>query len=158
MRLFGKKVKFSRLETIEEIDGREKEAALAQPYGKPTPSEEDEELRSRTAGKEAELAKPYGKPSPSKEDARSNMIPPRPYGAPPPPPPSQGFSTNNNNDPTANLFQQKFVKSGWPKMEFHSKKITYKYPCKKTQKKLGHGRSCAYCFKDFIHNAPFGRY
>ena len=83
--------------------------------------------------------------------------------SPPPPIPTKSprvVASNNGEhrtaaaDPTANLFDQKFVPEGYPKMEFHTKKIIYKYPSKRVQKKYGLGLQCAYCFAEFVHNAP----
>jgi hypothetical protein len=97
------------------------------------------------------------------DDGETPIEPPE-RTLPPPPIPEKSprvFNRGNNDgdgqqqqDPTANLFDQKFVPDGYPKMGFDTKKIVFKYPSKRVQKLYGHGLTCAYCFSPMIHNAP----
>jgi hypothetical protein len=125
MKLFRKKVKFTPLtSTIEE----EENIREGLPPPPPVPSDD--------------LSAP---PPQSKEDDHK-PIPPRPSKSP--------CTEPQSEDPTANLFEQKFVPEGHPKMGFHTKIIEYKYPSKRIQKKYGTGQRCAYCFATLVHEAP----
>ena len=56
-----------------------------------------------------------------------------------------------SQDPTKSLFEQKFIPRGWPKLEFKTRRIRYKFPDKKTREKTGYGAACGFCRCAFVH-------
>lgn len=60
-------------------------------------------------------------------------------------------NNNNDDDPTKALFEQKFVPRGWPKLQFQTKRIRYKFPDKRTRQATGFGEACGFCRCAFAH-------